>query len=137
MMFLLFSAPVQAARTHVVQPGDTLSGLCQRYYANMRFWPELQMYNGIKDANLLQPGSTLLIPHKNVVIAIDHARDQAQRDEIILLAKGNDGFLPAVSIPGAGTSGNAGGPAANPQSRDPKNPREVNYDLIKGTDNEL
>jgi nucleoid-associated protein YgaU len=53
-----------AARSHVVQPGDTLSRIAQRYYGNGRRWNEILAANKalIPDPDRLAIGTTLVIP---------------------------------------------------------------------------
>lgn len=52
----------QADGTHVVQPGDTLYHLAQRYLEDPREWPRLQAVNQVRDPTRLMPGRTLVIP---------------------------------------------------------------------------
>ena len=53
-----------AGRTHVVQPGDTLSRIAQRYYGNGRRWNEILAANkaAIPNPDRLAIGTTLVIP---------------------------------------------------------------------------
>ena len=53
-----------AARTHTVQPGDTLYGISQRYWGNGKYWPALYQANRskISDPNLIYAGQVLTIP---------------------------------------------------------------------------
>ncbi|MBM3873764.1 MAG: LysM peptidoglycan-binding domain-containing protein [Verrucomicrobia bacterium] len=53
-----------AARSHTVQPGDTLSRIAQRYYGNGRRWNEILAANKalIPDPDRLAIGTTLVIP---------------------------------------------------------------------------
>ncbi len=56
--------PAAAARSHVVQPGDTLSRIAQRYYGNGRRWNEILAANKavIPNPDRLAIGATLVIP---------------------------------------------------------------------------
>ena len=58
------SNTVQTARFHVVQKGDTLSALSQKYYGTARYWQKILAANDVvlKDPNRLVPGTRLLIP---------------------------------------------------------------------------
>ncbi|MGE0098664.1 MAG: FecR domain-containing protein [Hydrogenophaga sp.] len=47
---------------HVVQPGDTLYGLAQRYLDDPGQWRRLQSLNQVRDPLRLMPGRTLVIP---------------------------------------------------------------------------
>lgn len=56
--------PASAARSHVVQPGDTLSRIAQRYYGNGRRWSDILAANKavIPNPDRLAIGTTLVIP---------------------------------------------------------------------------
>ena len=56
--------PASAARSHVVQPGDTLSRIAQRYYGNGRRWSDILAANKavIPNSDRLAIGTTLVIP---------------------------------------------------------------------------
>lgn len=58
------SGTAAAARSHVVQPGDTLSRIAQRYYGNGRRWNEILAANKavIPNPDRLAIGTTLVIP---------------------------------------------------------------------------
>ena len=49
-------------QNHTVQPGDTLSGICRKYYGNANLYPKLAAYNNIKNPDLIYDGSVLKIP---------------------------------------------------------------------------
>lgn len=55
--------PTQTAvQNHTVQPGDTLSGICRKYYGNANLYPKLAAYNNIKNPDLIYDGSVIKIP---------------------------------------------------------------------------
>lgn len=62
LLFALPSAHTQQDAVHVVQPGDNLYDLAQRYLDDPRQWPELQRLNQVTDPRRLRPGSRLVIP---------------------------------------------------------------------------
>lgn len=53
-----------AQRTYVVQSGDSLSKIAQRFYGNATEWPKIHEANRdqIKDPDLIYPGQKLIIP---------------------------------------------------------------------------
>jgi Ca2+-transporting ATPase len=53
-----------AARTYVVQKGDTLSKIANKFYGTTTQWPVIYEANRdrIKDPDLIQPGWSLTIP---------------------------------------------------------------------------
>ena len=54
----------QSSRIHVVQKGDTLSKIAEKYYGSPRSWPKIVAANRdtLPDPNRLTPGTKLLIP---------------------------------------------------------------------------
>ncbi|MEM7413227.1 MAG: LysM peptidoglycan-binding domain-containing protein [Myxococcota bacterium] len=60
-----FAAGAQAERVHVVQPGETLWQISERWAGDADRWPELYRANRdqIKDPSLLYPGQRLAIPY--------------------------------------------------------------------------
>jgi nucleoid-associated protein YgaU len=52
-----------AGKSHTTQPGDTLSGLSQRYYGSPSYWDVIYLENlGIMDVDRLPPRVPLRIP---------------------------------------------------------------------------
>lgn len=69
----LTDQPETRIRRHVVQAGETLSGIAQHHYGaeNAHHWVELHDYNRAvigENANILLPGSELLIPELDELI---------------------------------------------------------------------
>lgn len=54
---------------HVVKWGDTLSGICLKYYGDCSatMYNKLAKYNGIKNPNLIYDGHTIKIPQKSAL----------------------------------------------------------------------
>lgn len=55
-------AQAQQDQVHVVQPGDNLYDLAQRYLDDPKQWPQLQRLNRVSHPRRLMPGSQLVIP---------------------------------------------------------------------------
>jgi LysM repeat protein len=51
-------------RIHIIQKGDTLSGISTKYYGSPHYWQKILAANSdnLNDPNRLAPGSRLLIP---------------------------------------------------------------------------
>jgi tetratricopeptide (TPR) repeat protein len=47
---------------HVVQPGDTLSKIAEKYYGNLKLYDVIARFNGLGDATGLRVGQTLKVP---------------------------------------------------------------------------
>ena len=63
------AAPTQERKetTYTVVSGDTLWGICRRFYGNGSLATKLASYNGVKNANLIYPGQRLNIPDKSLL----------------------------------------------------------------------
>ena len=61
--FLFTSASVSAGPTkHIVEKGDTLWGICEKYYGNPYLWPKLwQMNPFVTNPHLLKPGDVITL----------------------------------------------------------------------------
>jgi len=55
---------IATTRFHIVQRGETLSGISQQYYGSAARWQKILQANQdtIADANKISPGTKLLIP---------------------------------------------------------------------------
>ena len=62
LLFAVQPARAQQDQVHVVQPGDNLYDLAQRYLDDPRQWPALQRHNQVADPRRLMPGSRLVVP---------------------------------------------------------------------------
>ena len=62
LCFAVQPAGAQQDQVHIVQPGDNLYDLAQRYLDDPAQWPELQRRNRVGDPRRLMPGSPLMIP---------------------------------------------------------------------------
>jgi len=62
----LSAGPAAQTSTYAVKSGDTLSGLCRKFYDDATLSSKLATYNGIKNPNLIYAGKTVLkIPGKS------------------------------------------------------------------------
>jgi LysM repeat protein len=54
----------QPPRIHIIQKGDTLSGISNKYYGSPNYWQKILGANSdnLTDPNRLAPGSRLVIP---------------------------------------------------------------------------
>ena len=55
-------APVATANTYTVESGDTLSGICRRFYGDASLFLQLASYNAIPNADLIDVDQVLEIP---------------------------------------------------------------------------
>jgi len=60
---LLFGEPT----THIIQKGEYLSTIAQKYYGNSGYWRELALVNRAPNSNLIYPGEEIIIPSLNAV----------------------------------------------------------------------
>lgn len=56
--------PNQTAETYVIQKGDTLIGICRKFYGDSNLYKPLAKINGIKNPNLIYTGNILKLPPK-------------------------------------------------------------------------
>lgn len=61
---LLDVQPIMTSPYTIVK-GDTLSGICKRFYGDASLYPKLAAVNNIKNPNLIYAGNTLVIPDKS------------------------------------------------------------------------
>lgn len=57
----------QEEGSYTVEKGDTLWGICRRYYGDGNLAWKLAEANGIKNANLIYPGQTVRLPDKSAL----------------------------------------------------------------------
>lgn len=89
--------PVKAGSYTVVQ-GDTLGGICRRFYGNANLAAALAAYNGVKNVNLIHPGQVLNIPDRSAL----PASGVAQSGKVTPKAESSPTVAVTVSF-GAGT----------------------------------
>lgn len=56
------AAMASGARTHVVQPGETLYGICLEYYQNLSRIDDVILLNGLESQDKITAGQKLLLP---------------------------------------------------------------------------
>lgn len=59
-----------AVQSYTIRSGDTLSGICRRYYgqSTAKYYNALASYNGIKNPHLIYPNVTIRIPPRQVLL---------------------------------------------------------------------
>ena len=57
-------APTVTQQSYTIQSGDTLWGICRKFYGDGTLAYKLADYNGIQNANLIYDGDTLKLPEK-------------------------------------------------------------------------
>jgi hypothetical protein len=65
--FFSFFCPLANSQPsqHIVQKGDTLSSICEKYYGDPTLWPKLwQMNSSITNPNVLRPGEVITLFEK-------------------------------------------------------------------------
>ena len=60
-------APTVTQQSYTIQSGDTLWGICRKFYGDGTLAYKLADYNGIKNANLIYDGDTLKLPEKSLL----------------------------------------------------------------------
>lgn len=110
-ILLAVAAGPSLALTYTVVKDDTLSGISKKYYGSMQYWPELQRYNNIANANLIYPGDKVDIPNVEVMSAMIKATTTAEKEKIASQAKANGGTL-APATPADPNSPASGFPAS-------------------------
>ena len=54
-----------AMATYKIKYGDTLSGICRKFYGDSGLYNKLAIFNGIKNPNLIYAGTVIQIPDKS------------------------------------------------------------------------
>lgn len=60
-------APQVTQQSYRIQRGDTLWGICRRFYGDGALAGQLAQYNGVKNPNLIYDGALLDIPDKSLL----------------------------------------------------------------------
>lgn len=58
-------SPKVTPQSYTIKAGDTLSGICRKFYGNANLYPKLAAANNIKNPNLIYTGNTIKIPDKS------------------------------------------------------------------------
>lgn len=61
-------APSVTQQSYTIKPGDTLWGICRRFYGEGKLAYKLAKFNHIKNADLIYDGDTLKIPEKSLLM---------------------------------------------------------------------
>ena len=57
-------------KEYIVQKGDTLYDICRREYDDASLATRLAVFNGIRDANIIRAGDTIMIPPYETLIEV-------------------------------------------------------------------
>ena len=75
--------------TYVVEAGDTLSGIAERFYGDAGIYTQIADANGIADPNLINVGQELVLPltyeEQEVIKAQEAAAAQAEGERVLKL----------------------------------------------------
>ena len=88
---LIFGDPT----THIVQQGEYLSKIAQKYYGDAGYWRELALINRAPNSNLVFPGEEIIVPRLDVIKQIRRTRwlsrvnQFVSGEEMILSQMGN------------------------------------------------
>ncbi len=64
---------------HTVRKGDSLSGISKRYYGDINATSLIALYNDVKDATSLRPGTRLILPIGDLRIIRKKSQSQSPR----------------------------------------------------------
>ena len=77
-LFLYSSMSYAEKLTHVVEKGDTLWDICEKYYGDPDLWPKLwQMNPFVTNPHLLTPGDIITLFDKDIIKPIETKQDDA------------------------------------------------------------
>lgn len=64
--------PAGGVQSYTIVKGDSLSIVCRRYYgrSTAKYYNALAKYNGIKNPNLIYPGTTIKIPPESTLLGV-------------------------------------------------------------------
>lgn len=67
-----FAGGAGDTQSYTIVKGDTLSIICRRYYgrSTAKYYNALAAYNGIKNPNLIYPGTTIKIPPESTLLGV-------------------------------------------------------------------
>lgn len=96
-------APSQT-QTHVVEKGDTLWNLCEKYYGDPELWPKLwEMNPFVTNPHLLKPGDVIRLMDKPAAKPAPLAKEPPGPVQVVeeRRARPSGIHLPGMTIPGA------------------------------------
>lgn len=87
---------------YTVRPGDTIWQLSQQYLKDPNQWPEVQKYNKVDDAHVMQPGRQLSIPVEWLKHQPKPARVIESHGDVALIRNGKSTTLTGQALINSG-----------------------------------
>jgi len=84
-------APPKLKRTHVVQPGDSLSAISRKYYGNPDLYGKIAVANGLRSHDRIRVGQVLVIPDgPSPPVILETADDENQAERTVTTSQTGD-----------------------------------------------
>lgn len=74
---------LEQPRIHVVQDGEFLSKLAEKYYGNAEYWRALALINRAPNVNRIYPGEHVILPDAGTIARIAKAQRLSEVNELV------------------------------------------------------